>query len=143
MSPSPRFGSRREPFDALLFLRRLYLQPAVVWLGLEALSGPVTRAVPGLLRASCAGPARDALVAAATVVYIPLVPALVALAYHLAFARRRLDKSAHRWVADLCLAVVLVVSAANAAILAAQAVRRWPALAPELAEMRVVCWPRR
>jgi hypothetical protein len=143
VTASPRFGSRRAPFDAPLFLRRLYLQPAALWLALEALTAPVARAVPGALRASCAGPARDGLVAAATVVYIPLVPALIVVAYHLGFARRRLEHAAHRWVADLSFSLLLAVSAANAAILLSQGSAHWPTLGPELSAMRAACWPGR
>ncbi|NNN07487.1 MAG: hypothetical protein HKL90_16480 [Elusimicrobia bacterium] len=142
MSPSPRFGARRAPFDLPLFLRRLYLQPAALWCVLAALAQPSSRAAVTALGASCTGPLRVGADSAALIVYIVLVPALGAAAYHLAFARRRLS-GAHRWVADLSLALVLAVSGVNAALLAFQAASRWSALAPGLAAVRVACWPGR
>jgi hypothetical protein len=143
VTPSPRAFSRREPFDWPLLLKRVYLQPAFVWLLLAALSAPASRVLPGLLRASCTGPARDGAAAASLIVYILLVPALGASAWYLGFARKRLEKIAHRWVGDLSLVLLLLVSAGNAAVLAASAARRWPALAPQLSAMRAACWPGR
>lgn len=142
MSPSPRFGAGRAPFDLPLFLRRLYLQPAAAWLILAALAAPASRAAVTALGGACTGPLRDGADAAALIVYIVLVPALGAAAYHLAFARRRLN-GAHRWVGDLSLALVLAVSGVNAALLAFQAASRWSALAPGLAAVRIACWPGR
>lgn len=143
MTASPRFGSRRTPFDWPLFLRRLYLQPAVVWLALAALAAPASRAALTVLGATCAGPVREAAAAAFLIFYVPLVPILGSAAWYLAFARRRLDKTAHRWVADLSFGLLLVVSAGNAAMLAAQAFARWPALGPALSAVRGACWPGR
>ena len=95
------------------------------------------------LGASCSGPARDAAESVALVLYVPVVPALAALAYHLAFARRRLTYAPHRRFADFSLALLLLVSTANAAILVSSAVSRWPALGPEMAAVRAACWPAR
>ncbi len=143
MSQSPRAFSRRESFDAPLFLRTAYLQPALIWLALALLAGPASRAVLRLLGASCVGPARDGATAAAFIAYVLFVPGLGAALWFFAYARRRLQKSAHRWIADLSMAVVLAVSATNSGVIALQIARRWPALAPDVSRMRDQCRPGR
>jgi hypothetical protein len=139
----PRRAFRRAPLDGPLFLRTLYLQPGAPWFALALIFRPASRAAVTALGASCSGAARVAAESAAQVVYVPVVPALAAAAYYLAFARRRLDYAPHRRVADFSLAVLLAVSAANGVFLAAQAAARWPALGPELARVRADCWPGR
>ena len=143
MSPSPRAFSRLPKFDAPRFIRTVYLQPAVIWAALACLAGPASRAVLRLLGPSCTGPARDGATAAAFIVYVLFVPWLFAALWYFAYARRRLETSAHRWIADMSLAVVLVISAANSGVVALQISRRWTALSPDVDRMRDLCWPGR
>lgn len=143
--PSPRAFSSllkpREPFDWPVFLRTLPYQPVPVWLLLSAAAEPLARAFPALSRAACEGRLRESLSSAELVAYTMLVPPLVTTLWYLSAGRRRLLPRDHRLIGDVTFGLMLAVSAADAAIMAARVREQWPILRPGLFAIRAACWP--
>lgn len=129
----------REPFDWPEFFRTFRYQPVPIWIICALLLKPAARATPALLRASCQGPTREAVSNFAFVVYGAVVPAAVATLVYLLFGRRRMAKP-HRLMGDWCLALVLLISGANAFSLGRQVRANWTVLGPGLRSLRAACW---
>jgi len=130
-----------EPFDWPLFWRGLPWQPVPQWILVGALAAPFSRAFPALSRAACAEPARTMISQSALVVYTMLVPVLVVAPIYLLAGRHRLVKRAHRLIANVTFALILVLSAADALVMANQLREQWPTLSPALRSLRAACWP--
>ncbi|HEX4048970.1 MAG TPA: hypothetical protein VH309_14085 [Elusimicrobiota bacterium] len=128
-----------EPFDWLAFRRTFPFQPVPVWIAAALLLRPAARATPFLLRATCSGPARDGVANLALVVYALVLPAGAASLVYLLAGRRRMSRQL-RFMGDFCLALVLLISAANAVSLARQARAGWTTLRPGLHSLRDACW---
>ena len=133
-------GRTLEPFDWPAFRRTFAFQPVPVWIISALLLRPAARATPFLLRAACADPAREGVANLAFVLYaLVLPPAAAALVYLLA-GRRRMAR-AQRLMGDWCLALVLLISAANAFAFAGRARTSWAVARPGLRALRAACWP--
>jgi hypothetical protein len=83
---------------------------------------------------------RQGVVNVAIVAYANLLPAAVASASYLLVGRRRLDDPSHRKIGDVCLAVVLIISALNAAMMAWAIIAGWKTMGPGLRALRAACW---
>lgn len=128
-----------EPFDWPGFFKTFRYQPVPVWIIGALLLKPAARATPTLLRATCTGPTREGVVNFAFVAYAAVLPALAAALVYLIFGRRRMAKP-HRLMGDWCLALVLMISGANAFALGRQARANWAVLGPGLRSLRAACW---
>lgn len=144
--PSPKaFSSlrNREPFDWAAFGRTVHWQPVPQWLAFSALAYPFSRAFPALTRASCAGDARVMLTKVALVAYTMAAPAVLAAAVYLLAGRRRLTARPHRLIANVTLALLVVMTAADAFVVVSQVRSQWETLGPALGSLRAACWPPR
>ncbi|HXT01195.1 MAG TPA: hypothetical protein VN915_11005 [Elusimicrobiota bacterium] len=128
-----------EPFDWPGFFKTFRYQPVPVWIICALLLKPAAKATPAVLRAACTGPTREGIVNFAFVVYGVVVPAAAATLVYLFFGRRRMSRP-HRLMGDLCLALVLLISAANGLSLGRQARANWAVLGPGLRSLRAACW---
>lgn len=128
-----------EPFDWPAFRRTFPFQPVPVWIVSALALRPAARATPALLRATCAGPARQGVANFAFVAYALVVPAAAAALVYLLAGRRRMTR-AHRAMGDFCLALVLLASAGNAFALVRQARANWTVVRPGLRALRAACW---
>jgi hypothetical protein len=135
-----RPASPIDGFDWPLFFRTLPFQPVPVWLVCALFIKPLARATPSMLRATCTGAVRQGLVNLAIVAYANVLPATAATAAYLLVGRRRLDAPHHRQIGDVCLALVLVVSALNASMMARTISSAWPTIGPGLGALRAACW---
>ena len=130
-----------EPFDWRAFAANLPWQPVPQWLLFSALAYPFSRAFPALTRASCDGEPRTMLVKASLVVYTMAAPALLTLLVYLFAGRRRMTVRHHRLLANVTLALIVVMSAADALVVSRAVSEQWPTLGPALASLRAACWP--
>jgi hypothetical protein len=128
-----------EPFDWPAFLKTFRYQPVPVWIVCALLLKPAARATPWLLRASCAGSAREAVVSFAFVGYALVVPAAAAALVYLLAGRRRMARQ-QRLMGDWCLGLVLLISASNTLALARGARAKWAVMRPGLSALRAACW---
>lgn len=129
-----------EPWEWVLYLKTLHLQPTLVFVFLGLLAEPLARLSPWLLRASCDGRPRAMLAASFMVVYVAALMPLACAAYYLGFARRRFTTSRARTVADLSFILILPLGAVMLAVLGRSLAARWDALQPAFAAMRDACW---
>ncbi len=144
MSPSPKAFSglaRREPFDWAAFWRTFPWQPVPQWLLLSALAYPASAAFPVLSRATCLDPARAMTVKAALVLYTMLVPPLGSAAVYLLVGHRKIAARPHRLMANVTLALIVVLSAADTVLIVSQVRDQWSTLRPAAASLRAACWP--
>ncbi|MBI3565428.1 MAG: hypothetical protein HY079_09555 [Elusimicrobia bacterium] len=144
--PSPKAFSalrKREPWDWPGFARTVQWQPVPQWLVLSALAYPFSRAFPVVARAACEGDARTMLVKTALVVYTMFAPALVVAAVYGLAGRRRLTGRPHRMMGDVMLALLVVLTAADAFVVVGQVRAQWETLGPALGSLRAACWPPR
>jgi hypothetical protein len=130
-----------SPFEWPLFFRNFPFHPVPVWVACTFLVKPLSRATPWLLRASCAGAARQGVANVALIVYANVLPAAAATAVYLLAGRRRMTHPQHRAIGDGGLVLVLLVSAISAAMMARLIGSAWPMLRPGLAGLRAACWP--
>jgi hypothetical protein len=128
-----------EPFDWAAFRKTFPFQPVPVWIASALLLRPAARATPALLRATCGGPAREAVASFAFVAYALVLPAAAAALVYLLAGRRRMKKEL-RLLGDCCLALVLLISTANAFFLVRQARANWTTVRPGLRALRAACW---
>lgn len=128
-----------EPFDWPAFFKTFRYQPVPVWIACALLLKPAARATPALLRATCAGPAREGIVSFAFVGYALVVPAAAAILVYLLAGRRRMARP-QRLMGDWCLALVLLITAVNAFALVRRARANWTVLRPGMAALRAACW---
>lgn len=135
--------AKREPFDWPAFARTLPWQPVPQWLILSALAYPFSRAFPALSRASCDGDARTMLAKCALVVYTMFVPALIVAVVYALAGRERLTTRNHRMLGNVTMALIVVMSAVDAAVVVSQVRAQWETLGPALGSLRAACWPPR
>jgi hypothetical protein len=128
-----------EPFDWPAFFKTFRYQPVPIWIICALLLKPAARVTPAILRATCAGPTREGVVNFAFVVYGAFLPAAAAALVYLLLGRRRMSPP-HRRMGDWCLALVLLLSGANAVSLGLQARAHWTVLSPGLRSLRAACW---
>ncbi len=126
-------------FDWPRFVRTFRYQPVPVWIASTLLLRPASRATPFLLRASCAGPAREIVANFALVAYALVLPAAAAALVYLLAGRRRMTGPLRR-MGDWCLALVLLISAINDAGLLRGAAASWTTMRPGLSALRAACW---
>lgn len=134
-----RFSAKT--FDWPLFFKNFPFQPVPIWVACALIVGPLARATPWLLRASCAGAERRAAANLALIVYANVLPPLTAAAAYLLAGRRRITHPHHRMIGDATLALCLVVSAFTAISMARLLTAAWPTLGPGLSVLRASCWP--
>jgi hypothetical protein len=128
-----------EPFDWPAFRKTFALQPVPVWIMSALLLRPAARATPFLLRATCAGPAREGVANLAFVFYALVLPPAAAALVYLPAGRRRMAR-AQRLMGDCCLALVLLISAGYAFTFARRARADWAIARPGLHALRAACW---
>ena len=128
-----------EPFDWPAFRKTFRFQPVPVWIATALLLRPAARATPALLRAACAGPAREGVANFAFVVYALVVPAAAAALVYLLAGRRRMTNQL-RFMGDCCLALVLLISAGNVFVLVRSARAHWTTVRPAFHSLRFACW---
>jgi hypothetical protein len=128
------------PFDWPAFFKTFPFQPVPVWVACTLLLKPLARATPFLLRATCAGAARQGIVNVALIVYANVLPAAAAAAVYLLAGRRRMLNPQHRRIGDGCLILVLLLTAFTAASMANLVRSGWTTLGPGLQALRGACW---
>ncbi|MFI5363839.1 MAG: hypothetical protein ACHQ49_17900 [Elusimicrobiota bacterium] len=128
-----------EPFDWSAFRKTFGFQPVPVWIISALALKPASRATPWILRATCEEPVRGGIANVAFVVYALFLPAAAAALVYLLAGRRAMTKQL-RFMGDCCLALILLVSAANAYSLVRQARANWTVVRPGLAALRAACW---
>jgi hypothetical protein len=129
----------RPPFDWQAFRKTFLFQPVPVWIVSALALKPAARATPWMLRATCEDPLRAAVVSFAFVLYALFVPAAAAALVYLLAGRQRMNRQL-RLMADWCLVMVLLISAANAFALARSARDQWTTMRPGLLALRAACW---
>lgn len=142
--PSPKAFSgllKGEPFDWRAFAANLPWQPVPQWLLFSALAYPFSRAFPVLSRASCPGEARVMLSKVALVAYTMFVPALLTLLVYLFAGRRRMTVRNHRLIANVTLALLVVMTVVDALVVSRAVSSQWETLGPSLGLLRGACWP--
>ena len=127
------------PFDWQSFRKTFPFQPVPVWIISALALKPAARATPWVLRATCAEPARSGVSNVAFVLYALVLPAAAAALVYLLAGRRRMTRQI-RFMGDWCLALVLLVSGANAYSLVRQARANWTTMRPGLSALRAACW---
>jgi hypothetical protein len=147
VSPSPKafsgLGKTGEPFDWVAFARTIQWQPVPQWLILSSLAYPFSQAFPAMSRAACQDPARAMVVKVALVVYTMFVPAVAVCAVYLLAGRKRLAARQHRLMANVTLALIVLMTAVDSIAIVSQVNNQWTTLGPAFASLRGACWPAR
>lgn len=133
----------REPFDWAEFRRTLPWQPVPQWVVLSALASPFSKAFPVLTRAVCVPPVRTMFAQTTMVVYTLVVPAVATAVVYLLVGHKRFADPRHRRMANVTLALILALSAADTIVFARAVNQQWDSLGPAYASIRSACWPRR
>lgn len=136
-------GRRGEPFDWAAFARTIQWQPVPQWLILSALAYPFSQSFPSLSRAACQDPARAMVVKVALVVYTMFVPAVAVSAIYLFAGHKRLVARQHRLMANVTLALIIVMTAVDSIAIVSQVRDQWTTLRPAFGSLRAACWPPR